>query len=134
MKNKKALLIDVDWVLIKPPYYFPQKLENEWYINSVQIMNKFFRKYNKKMTEWKILIKSIILPYLKEIWWKKSVEEYLNEQYSFESKFLDNDLINKIIELKEKWFKCYLATSQEKERWEYFLNKFQKYFWLIFYI
>lgn len=119
----KILLMDVDWVLIKPPYYFPQKLENEWYIDSVNIMNKFFKKYNKEMTEWKISIKNIIFPYLKEIWWRKSVEEYLNEQYSFESNFLDNDLIEKIKELQKKGFKCYLATSQEKERWEYFLNK-----------
>ena len=124
MNNKiKIILFDIDWVIIRAPYYFPRKLENSWYKNAEIIFNDFFNKYNKSITEWKKSIKKEILPYLDKINWKESVDIFLEKFYDFESKFLDNNILEKIKELQKLGIKCYLATSQEKERWEYFLDK-----------
>lgn len=124
MKNKiKIVLFDIDWVIIRPPHYFPRKLEKMWYKNSEIIFNDFFKKYNKSLTEWKKSIKKEILPYLEKINWKKWVDNFLEETYNFESKYLDTKILKEVKELQKIGIKCYLATSQEKERWEYFLNK-----------
>jgi len=119
----KIVLFDVDWVIIRPPYYFPKKLENDWYKNAKNIFNDFFKKYNSDLTEWKKSIKKEILPYLEKINWKKGVDSFLEESYKFEYKYLDYKILEKIKKLQKKWIMCYLATSQEKERSEYFLNK-----------
>jgi len=125
MKNlkQKIILFDVDWVLIELPYYFSEQLEREWYKNAKEIFNKFFLKYNKDITEWRKLIKKEILPYLEEIGWTESIDKFLEKQYLFESQFLNIEILEIIKNLREDWIKCYLATSQEKERWQYFLNK-----------
>lgn len=125
MNNKvKIILFDIDGVIIRPPCYFPEKLEKEyWYKNAKIIFNDFFKKYNKDLTEWKKSIKKELLPYLKKINWEKGVNNFLKEVYNFESEYLDIRILEKVRELQSVGIKCYLATSQEKERWEYFLNE-----------
>lgn len=72
----RIILFDIDGVIIRPPYYFWKELETQWYKNAEKILNNFFRNENTACTEWKANIEEIIVPYLQDIWWKKTVEDF----------------------------------------------------------
>ena len=120
----KIILFDIDGVIIRPPYYFWKELEKRWYVGAEEILNNFFINENTACTEWKADIRNIILTYLKEVWWEKSIEEFLQEQFEFEAQFFDTNFKNIVKRLHDKNILCYLASAQEKVRADYFLETF----------
>ncbi len=120
----KIILFDIDGVIIRPPHYFWKKLEDEWYKNAEEILNNFFTHENTSCTEGKADIKKTIPPYLEQIWWKQSVDDFLTQQFEFESQFYDEVFQTLVEEFQEIGIICYLASAQEEVRAEYFLDTF----------
>ncbi len=118
----KVVLFDIDGVMIRCPHYFWEELENRWYKNATEILAEFFSEKNKDCTEWKTDIQTEMKPYLERVWWKKSVDDFLKEQYSFESNFFDISFKKIVTNLQGQWIYCALATSQEYPRAKYMLK------------
>lgn len=120
----KIILFDIDGVIIRPPYYFWRELEKQWYKDAEEVLNNFFTNENTACTEWKADIESIIVPYLKRIWWDTSIKEFFSEQFDFEGQYFDKKIISIIKNLQNKDILCYIASAQENVRADYFLNTF----------
>lgn len=67
-------------------------------------------------------LKETIAKHLESWGWKKSVDELLDEWFKFEHN-TDEELVEYLQFLRERGFKVYLATNQEKYRTQYILNK-----------
>ena len=123
MNKTKIILFDVDQVLIRPPHYFSAELKKQGYKNAEEALTTFFTKGDyRKCSEGKADALELIAPYLQKFGWKKSAKEYFLEQFQFEAKYVDNNLISTVKKLKERNIKCYLATDQAKIRAEFILN------------
>jgi len=108
---------------VRPPYYFWKVLEDRWYQNAEEILNNFFIHENTDCTEWRADIAEKIVPYLEQIWWKGTVEEFFKEQFEFEAQYFDASFIERVKDFQEKWILCYLASAQESVRAQYFLEE-----------
>ncbi len=130
----KAILFDVDGVLLQVPYFFTQELQNRGYTEAAQIMTDYYKNDNTLCVEWKADAKNLIEPYLVKIWWNKWVKEYFKEQFKFEGQYIETALRDLIPRLQEWGIKCYLWTDQENNRakflleWLNFENMFDGYF------
>lgn len=123
MNKIKIILFDVDNVLIRPPHYYSAELRKQGYKNAEEALTTFFTKGDyRKCSEGKADELKLIIPYLQKFGWKKGAEEYFLEQFQFEAKYVDKDLLSTIKKLKKQNTQCYLATDQTKYRAEYILN------------
>lgn len=120
----KIVLFDIDGVMIRPPYYFGSELKNRWYENADSVLQEFFTEKNKACTEWKTDVQEEVLPYLKRLGWNKTVEEFFDEQYAFESQYFDDTFTSIVKAIQRQDIYCYLATSQEYCRANFFLEEF----------
>lgn len=118
----KAIIFDVDGVLLQVPHYFTQELQNRGYENAAEIMSVYYKNENVLCAEWKAKSTEHISPYLEKIWWNKWVEEYFNKQFQFESQYLKASLITLIPKLRNLGIKCYLWTDQEEKRAMFLLD------------
>ncbi len=122
-KSMQAIIFDIDGVLIRPPYFYNTHMETEWYVWAREELDSFFKSdIFLSCLEGKWDIKDFIWAFLDKCGWKKSVEEYLTQQFQFEAKYLDMGFLGKIQEFRKQWIKCYLWTDQEKYRAEYLLD------------
>ena len=110
-------------------------MKKQGYKNAEEILTDFFTNGDyRKCSEGKADELRLIAPYLQKFGWKKGAEEYFLEQFRFEAKYVDKDLISTVKKLKKQNIQCYLATDQAKGRAEYILsdmvfkNIFDKYF------
>ncbi|MCD4762352.1 HAD family hydrolase [bacterium] len=124
MNKPKILIFDVDGVLIRFPYYYSQELENKGYKNAVKYSDSFFNKgLNNPCLEGKDNIEKIIMPFLRKFGWEDTAENYLQQQFQFESNYLDKDFLSLIQQFRNKDIKCYLGTDQEKNKAKFLLDK-----------
>jgi len=124
MKNVKVILFDIDGVLIKFPHYFSRKLENKGYKNAGKILDSFFNGKDKNNhNTGKTDMEKNIGPYLKKFGWEDSIENFFKQQFGFEQKYIDKNLISFIKQLQKKGKKCYLCTDQGKIRAKFILNE-----------
>lgn len=108
----KIFLFDIDGVLIRVPHYFSQELENLWYIGAAEIMDSFYVEWpHKDCLVGKGDEEVCIVPFLEKFWWEKSASDYLQEQFAFESKYVDHDFFAFIQQLREQGNVCCLATD-----------------------
>lgn len=135
MVNTKIILFDVDEVLIRLPYYFSAELEKQGYKNVENSVNPFFTgPDNLLCSEGKADAEKLIMPYLEKFGWKKTAREYFDAQFQFEKKFLDDNLIELVKELKNENIICCLCTDQKEIRAKFLLqdldfqNIFDKHF------
>lgn len=135
MSKPKIILFDVDGVLICLPNYFTKELENKGYAGAEEVMNPFYRgEINWAYTEGRSDAREMVGPYLEKFGWKGTAQEYFDEQFQFERRFLDQDLIALVVNLKNQDVLCCLATDQEKYRAKFlmdemdFKNIFDKYY------
>jgi hypothetical protein len=63
-----------------------------------------------------------IQPFLKSIRWDKSIEEYLIQQYSYESQFIDNDLLERIRKINNCGVRTIIASNQNQYRKKYLIS------------
>lgn len=124
MDKPKIILFDIDGVLIRIPHYFSQELENNGYKNAIESLNSFYNEgSNDQCLEGKANAEKIIIPFLKKFGWKDTAKSYLQQQFQFESHYLDENFISLIQKLRDKNIKCYLSTDQEKNRAKFLLEE-----------
>ncbi len=124
MKKPKAILFDIDGVLINPPNYFSVELEKQGYEKVEESLTSFFKgSDNWECLEGKASAEKNIAPYLEKFGWKGTAGEYFKQQFQFEKKYLDRNLILKIEQFRSQGIKCYLSTDQTENRAEFLLNK-----------
>jgi len=123
-KKPKIILFDVDGVLIRPPHYFGLVLEKKGYPNAHSLLNEFYAKnYGKQCAIGEMDILKKIKPFLEKFNWTGTVREFLNEQFTFESKYLDQKFLDLIKNFRKKGLYICLATDQEKERAKFLLEE-----------
>jgi putative hydrolase of the HAD superfamily len=118
----KAILFDVDGLVLKArKRFFSEKLAEEQGISN-EAVTEFFLGNFKKCTLGQADLKEEIAPFLEKWKWQGSVDDLLN--YWFESESTkDEDVLKIITALRNKGIKCYIATRQEKYRFEYLLEE-----------
>lgn len=116
----KAVIFDADGVLIKSER-FSTYLKDTYGITKEQTL-PFFTGIFKDCLIGKADLKEVIQPYLKEWGWKKSVDELLEEWFSFEHK-INEELMSYVQDLRNNGVKCVLATNNEKYRINYMLDQ-----------
>jgi len=126
MNGSKAILFDVDGVLIKPPHYFSKELQEGGYKSAEGSLNLFYHgEDSRKCSEGKADAQTCIMPYLEKFGWAGSAKDYFEQQFDFEKRYLDKDLISLVTRLRNKGIKCYLSTDQMANRAEYLLNEME---------
>ncbi len=124
MKKPKVILFDIDGVLINLPNYFSMELEKRGYEKAGESLTSFFKgSDNWECLEGKASAEKNIAPYLEKFGWKGTAREYFEKQFQFERKYLDQNLISKIEQLRNQGIKCYLCTDQAEDRAEFLLNE-----------
>lgn len=124
MKKIKIILFDIDGVLMRPPHYFTEELENMGHKNATRIFNSFYEgDIKNNRLKGKIDAKKAVIPYLEKIGWRKKAEEYFEMQLDFESQYLDKEFMSMIKKFQSKGIKCYLCTDQDKNRAKLLLDK-----------
>lgn len=124
MNKTKVILFDVDGVLIRLPHYFSIELEKQGYKNVKEILDSFFNgNDNHQCLEGKANAGKIIMPYLKKFGWTGTAKDYLKQQFHFERKYLDKNLISQVKQLRNQGVKCYLSADQEKNRAKFLLSE-----------
>lgn len=116
----KHILFDADGVLVHGDM-FSLVLEDRYGI-SHETTQPFYQGIFNDSLVGKADLREIIEPYLKEWGWPKTIDEYLEEWFSYEH-VLDEEIIACIQKLRAKGIGCYVATNQEKYRAQYMIDR-----------
>lgn len=116
----KAIIFDADGVLIHRPKYFSEILQDEYGVPLEKSLEFFNGEFAECLIGKKDL-KKVLPKYLKEWGWDKTFEELLTYWFERESK-RDEKIIEYVKDLKNKGFKIYIGTNNEKYRTEYLSN------------
>jgi putative hydrolase of the HAD superfamily len=116
----KVIIFDADGVLIQSERRFSKTLAEKHGI-STETTLPFFTGPFQECLIGNLDLKEIILPYLDKWGWDKGVDVLLEYWFSLESK-TDKELIKYIKELRKKGILCFLATNNEKYRFQYMMN------------
>lgn len=116
----KAILWDGDGVVVNKPEIFSQVYSREHNVPMYDVL-PFFKNEFQLCLVGQADLKEQIKPYLIKWGWSNSVEEFLDYWFKTED-YLNHDLLNEIIKLRQSGIKCYFCTNQEKYRTEYMLR------------
>lgn len=114
----KAVIFDADGVLINAER-FSLQLARDYGITTDKTL-PFFTGIFKDCLIGKADLKEVVVPYLSDWGWTKSVDELLNYWFSSENK-VNEDLMVYIQELRKRGIRCFLATNNEKHRVNFML-------------
>lgn len=117
----KVVIFDADGVLVHGERKFSTTLAEKHGI-SLETTLPFFTGPFQECLVGDSDLKEIILPYLDKWGWDKGVDALLDYWFSLESK-TDKELIKYIKELRRKGIVCFLATNNEKHRFQYMMDK-----------
>lgn len=118
----KAILFDVDGVLIRPSPTHTEFLIGEGCSNAANILNEFYHA-NEGCITGKLDPLILIKPYLSKMGWHKSVLDFYEDLYDYERKFIDIHLIESIQLLRKNRIYCYLASNQTHHRKTFILDE-----------
>jgi FMN phosphatase YigB (HAD superfamily) len=118
---RRAILFDVDGVLIRLPRYHSRLLEEEGYAGAAAKMDAFYGS-NEQFTTGRADPLAAIGPILHELGWEGGPEAFFRAQFEYESRFLDRDLLATVGRLRDGGIRCYLATDQSLLRMRYLLK------------
>ncbi|MBP7479944.1 MAG: hypothetical protein KA785_05795 [Spirochaetaceae bacterium] len=119
---QKVFLFDIDGVIIRIPSRYSLILEKSGYLNATAALDKFYTS-DAMCTIGKVDPLDYISTFLPEFGWMKGSKSFFDEQFEYESKYLDINLLKKIQALRNNGRRCYLATDQNNYRKEYLLHK-----------
>ncbi len=116
MNKIKAILLDADGLVFKKQRYFSEIFAEEYGVSKDLIL-PFFKTNFRQCQEGKVDLKEELKPFLKQWNWEGTMESFLDFWFSF--CVVDEEVLKVVRELKEKGYKCYLVTDQEKYRGQY---------------
>jgi putative hydrolase of the HAD superfamily len=122
----KTLLIDADGLVITRPKYFSE-MYSEKYGVPLKIITEFFINDFRICQTGKADLKEQLKPYLPKWKLEGTVEDFLNLWFTSDV-ILSQKVLDTIDHLRQKGFKCYLASDQEKYRAEYIANILKGHF------
>lgn len=117
----KVIIFDVDGVLIPNKRVFSFALVNKHKIPKEKLAEFFDGPFQKCLTGDSDL-KEAIVPHLNRWGWKTDVEEVMDDWFRLDGS-VDNELIKYIQGLRKKGILCFIATNNEKYRFQYMLDK-----------
>jgi len=119
----KLVLFDIDGVIIRHKEYFSDTLSEDRYNNPGLILNRLYKsENNKKCDKGELDFFEYIKSFLDQIAWDKSIEDYLNLQYEFESHYIDISLIERIKRIRNNDIKTGIASNQNQYRKSFLLK------------
>lgn len=113
-------LFDVDGVVVNKPALFSRKYTTEFNV-PLESVDKFFDTDFQPCEVGKADLREVLVPYLKQWGWGKSVDEFLQYWFTTEH-YVDERLLADINKLRARGVLCYLQTNQEKYRAAYLWN------------
>ena len=116
-----ALLLDVDGVLVAPPYAFARWLEANRGLTPADT-STFFRGPFVECVVGRRDLKDALPPFLDGWGWRDGVEAFLTRWFE-EDGDLDSKLVDFVQPLRRAGLPCYLATMQEQYRVRYMRNE-----------
>jgi len=116
----KVIIFDADGVLVHGNRIFSITLAEKHGI-SLETTLPFFEGVFQECLIGKKDLKEVIVPYLKKWGWGKGADTFFDNWFSLESK-IDKDLIKYIKGLRSKGVLCFLATNNEKYRFQYMMD------------
>ena len=116
----KVIIFDADEVVILGKRRFSATLAEKHGV-SLEETSPFFDGPFQKCLVGEQDLKKSLLPYIKKWGWSKGVDELLDYWFALEN-FVDKDLIKYIKQCRKKGFLCFLATNNEKYRFQYMLD------------
>ncbi|NTW29673.1 MAG: HAD-IA family hydrolase [Candidatus Moranbacteria bacterium] len=116
MNGIKAILLDIDGLLLKKQRYFSEIYSEQCGVPTESIL-PFFRSAFGRCQVGAADLKEELLPYLEAWKWNGTVEAFLEYWFSF--CILDDDVMSVVRSLRRDGLKCYVVSQQEKYRTEY---------------
>lgn len=116
----KVIIFDADEVVVVGKRRF-SKAFSEKHNVPIEKMLPFFNGIFQDCLVGNNDLKKVIIPYLEKWGWDKGVEALLDYWFSLESA-TDEGLIKYIKQLRKKGVLCFLATNNEKHRFQYMLD------------
>ena len=111
----KALLLDVDGVVIKPRKRFFSEILAERQGISIDVVLLFFKNEYKACVLGKAFLEEEVAKYLSKWKWNASVKELLEFWFSHESE-IDEDVLSYVKEIRTKGVKVYLTSDHSVYR------------------
>jgi|ERR1051326_102394 putative hydrolase of the HAD superfamily len=124
----KALILDADGVVINKKHSFSKKMAEDLEVPMQEIL-PFFENEFVPCVLGKADLKEEVQKYFAKWKWQKSVEEFLKFWFQTEHS-IDNQLINRVSNLKNQGIQLFLASNQERYRADYITHdmEFEKVF------
>jgi HAD superfamily hydrolase (TIGR01509 family) len=116
MNKIKAILLDADGLVFKKERYFSEIFAEEYGVSKDLIL-PFFKNNFRQCQQGNADLKEELKPFLQQWNWEGTVESFLEYWFSF--CVADEEVLKTVRSLREKGYKCYLVTDQEKYRGEY---------------
>lgn len=116
----KVVIFDADGVLING-IRFSTALERDYGI-SIETTLPFFNGPFQDCLISKSDLKEAISPYLPSWGWNNGVDSFIEYWFTVEHK-INEELIDYIQELRKEGISCFVATNNEKYRFQYMLDK-----------
>ena len=116
----KALLFDIDGVLIWHEKWFSTTLSPKEYYDPVAILGEYHKGEVNIACERGVADPFVeIMPYLKRMKWNFSAKDYFDRKYSFERQYIDFELLKEISQLRNRGYKIFIGSNQNRYRKEY---------------
>ncbi|MES2315635.1 MAG: HAD-IA family hydrolase [Patescibacteria group bacterium] len=117
----KVIIFDADGVLIHSQRRFSVLLAEKYNISLEETLPFFSGPFQKCLVGGADL-KEAITPYLKAWGWDKGVDSFLDVWFTTEH-IINEEIINYIQELRQNGILCFVATNNEKYRFQYMLQQ-----------
>ena len=119
----KAILFDADGVVLKKykEYFVSQFFAREYKAPADEI-NAFFGKDFRTCQRGKLDLKEELAKYLPGWNWPNGVDAFLEYWFTSDAA-IDPEVMEEVEKIREKGFKCYLASDQEKYRASYIMER-----------
>jgi FMN phosphatase YigB (HAD superfamily) len=120
----KAVLFDIDGVIIRHEKYFSHTLSTRFFLDPVEVLNEFYGSdINRDCDRGLLDPLEAIAPFLERIGWTEGSRNYLLAQYEFESRYIDTDLLGRIKRLNGSGIECYIASNQNHLRKDFLIER-----------
>ena len=119
----KAILFDADGVALKKykEYFVSQYFAREYKAPTDEI-NKFFENDFRACQRGKLDLKEELTKHLPGWNWPNDVDAFFEYWFTSDA-IIDSEVMEEIEKIRNKGFKCYLVTDQEKYRANYLSEK-----------